>query len=188
MDRIQATRLRTGMVIRWKDKLFSVFKTEHRTPGNKRGFVQAKLRNLESGALVDNKFSAEEYVEKAYLDEKKVQFLYAEGDSYTFMDTESFEQYAISAEDLGDAVGYLKENLELKLEFYEGRAISVELPDKVDLKIIETEPGIKGASATNVTKPAKMETGIIVQVPPFIDAGESIRVNTEDGSYVERAK
>ena len=188
MEQVQATRMRPGMVVRWKGKLFTVFKTEHRTPGNKRGFVQAKLRNLESGALIEHKFGAEDYLEKAFLDEKRVQFLYAEGDSYNFMDNENYEQYALDAEVLGDAVGYLKENLELKLEFYEGRPISVELPDKVDLKVVETEPGIKGASATNVTKPAKMETGITVQVPPFIEEGESIRVNTEDGSYVERAK
>ncbi len=188
MDQVQATRIRPGMVIRFEDKLFSVFKAEHRTPGNKRGFVQTKLRNLVSGALVSHKFSAEEMVEKAFLDEKHVQFLYSDGDDYTFMDNESYEQYVLKGDDLGAAVGYLKENLELELEFYEGRPISVSLPDKVDLKVVETEPGIKGASATNVTKPAKMETGITVQVPPFIETGEVIRVNTENGSYSERAK
>lgn len=188
MDQIQAARMRPGMVIRWDNKLFTVFKTEHRTPGNKRGFVQAKLRNLESGALIDHKFSAEAMVEKAFLDEKHVQFLYADGDDFTFMDNKSYEQYVLKRGDLGGAVGYLKEELELELEFFEGRPISVNLPDKIDLKVVETEPGIKGASATNVTKPAKMETGITVMVPPFIEVGESIRVNTEDGTYSERAK
>lgn len=188
MAPVQATRMRPGMVIQWKGGLFSVFKTEHRTPGNKRGFVQAKLRNLNTGALVDHKFAAEDIVERAFLEEKNVEFLYRDGDNFTFMDTETYEQYILKQDDLGGAVGYLRENLALQLEFFEGKPLSVNLPDKVDLKVVETEPGIKGASATNVTKPAKMETGITVQVPAFIEEGERIRVNIEDGSYSERAK
>ena len=187
METVQATRLRPGMVIRHEGRLYSVFSYFHRTPGNKRGFVQTKLRDLESGAMMEHRFSSENFVERAYLDEHEVEFLYHEGDTYTFMDTSTYEQYHLSADLLGDAVGYLAPNLPLKLEFFEGNPISVELPPSVDLKVIETEPGLKGASATNVMKPAKLETGITVQVPPFIGAGEVIRVDTAEGTYLERA-
>jgi len=188
MDTVQATRMRPGMVVRHDGKLYSVFHLEHRTPGNKRGFVQAKLRNLESGSMSDFRFSSEDMVERAFLDEKEVEFLYPEGNVYTFMDTTSFEQYRLTRDDLGDTVGYLISNLQLKIEFFEGKPIGVELPATIDLKVVETEPGIKGASATNVMKPAKLETGITVLVPPFISEGEKIRVNTSDGTYQERAK
>lgn len=188
MDTVQATRLRPGMIILKDGKLFSVFTLSHRTPGNKRGFVQTKLRDLQSGAMVEHRFSSEDYVERAFLDEKEVEFLYQEGDHFVFMDTTTYEQFHLNRDTLGDTVGYLKPNLQLKLEFYEGRPMGVELPPSVDLKVLETEPGIKGASATNVTKPAKMETGITVQVPPFISEGEVIRVDTAEGVYLERAK
>lgn len=187
MDTVQATRMRAGMVIRHEGKLYSVFSLFHRTPGNKRGFVQTKLRNLESGAMMDYRFSSEDMVERAFLDEKEVEYLYHEGDVFTFMDTTTFEQYHLTRDTLGDTVGYLVPNLQLKVEFYEGKPIGLELPAAVELKVIETEPGLKGASATNVTKPARLETGITVNVPPFIDAGETIRVDTAEGTYLERA-
>ncbi len=188
MDTVQATRLRPGMIIKHDGKLYSIFSLSHRTPGNKRGFVQTRLRDLEGGAMIEHRFSSEDFVEKAFLDEKVVEYLYHDGDHYTFMDTTNYEQFHLNADALGDAVGYLIPNLEMKLEFYEGRPISVELPPSVDLKVVETEPGIKGASATNVMKPAKMETGITVQVPPFIGEGETIRVDTAEGTYLERAR
>jgi elongation factor P len=188
MDTVQATRLRPGMIIQHDGKLYSIFTLSHRTPGNKRGFVQTKLRDLESGAMIEHRFSSEDFVERAFLDEKEVEFLYQEGDIFTFMDTSTYEQFHLNRDTLGDAVGYLKSNLQLKLEFYQGRPISVELPPSVDLQVIETEPGIKGASATNVTKPARLETGITVQVPPFIGEGEVIRVDTAEGTYLERAR
>ncbi len=188
MDTIQATKMRPGTVIRHNDKLFTVFKVTHRTPGNKRGFVQAKLRNLESGAMVEHKFSAEDFLERAFLDEKEVEFLYLEGEHYVFMDTTTYEQYHLNQEALGDTVGYLTPNLQLKVEFFEGKAIGVELPAAVEMKVVETEPGLKSATASSVTKPARMETGITVQVPPFIGEGEVIRVDTAEGTYLERAK
>ena len=188
MDTVQATRLRPGMIIQHDGKLYAVFNLYHRTPGNKRGFVQTKLRDLESGAMIEHRFSSEEFVERAFLDEKEVEFLYQEGDLFTFMDTTTFEQFHLSREALGESVGYLVANLQLKLEFFDGRPIGVELPPAVELKVVETEPGLKGASATNVMKPAKLETGITVQVPPFIGAGEVIRVDTSEGTYLERAK
>lgn len=188
MDTVQATRLRPGMIIQHDGKLYTVFSLFHRTPGNKRGFVQTKLRALESGAMVEHRFSSESFVERAFLDEKEVEFLYHEGDFFTFMDTATYEQFQLSRDTLGDTVGYLVPNLQLKLEFYEGRPMGIELPPSVELKVVETEPGIKGASATNVTKPAKLETGITVQVPPFIGEGEVIRVDTSEGTYLERAR
>ena len=188
MDTVQATRLRPGMVIQLDGNLYAVFSLYHRTPGNKRGFVQTKLRNLRSGAMVEHRFSSETVVERAYLDEKEVEFLYQEGDVFTFMDTTNYEQYHLNREALGDTVGYLVPNLQLKVEFFEGKPIGLELPPAVDLKVVETEPGIKGATVSNVNKPAKLETGITVQVPPFIDAGEVIRVDTADGTYLERAR
>lgn len=188
MDTVQATKMRPGMIVRVDGKLYAVFNLYHRTPGNKRGFVQTKLRNLDSGAMVEQRFSSEDFIERAFLDEKAVEFLYREGDVFTFMDTTTFEQFHLNSESLGDTIGYLTPNLELKLEFFEGRPISVELPASVDLKVVETEPGIKGATVSNVTKPAKLETGITVQVPPFIDEGEVIRVDTSEGTYLERAR
>lgn len=188
MDTVQATRLRPGMIIQFEGGLYSVFSLYHRTPGNKRGFVQTKLRNLRSGAMVEHRFSSEDFLERAILDEKEVEYLYSEGDFYTFMDMETFEQYQLAREVLGDTVGYLTPNLRLLVEFFEGKLMGIQLPPAVELKVIETEPAIKGASATNVMKPAKLETGISVLVPPFISAGDVIRVDTAEGTYLERAR
>ncbi len=188
MATVQATKLRPGTVIQHNGNLYSVFNVSHRTPGNKRGFVQTKLRDLNSGALIEQRFSSEDYVERAYLDEKEVEFLYHEGDLFTFMDTTTYEQYPLNREVLGDTIGYLTPNCQLKVEFFEGKPIGVELPPSVELKVVETEPGLKGATASNVNKPAKLETGITVQVPPFVSEGEVIRVDTSEGTYVERVR
>jgi elongation factor P len=174
------------MVIKWNNDLFSIFKVEHRTPGNLRAFVQAKMRNLRTGAIFDNRFSSTESVERAILDEQDMEYLYDDGEQYTFMNIETYDQVALNKELLGEAVDYLTPNIKVKVEFYEGKPMSVELPATVDLKVMETEPGLKGATVSNVTKPAKMETGLIVQVPPFIGEGEVIRVSTNDGSYQSR--
>jgi len=175
------------MLVKFDGKLFSVFRTEHRTPGNKRGFVQAKLRNLDSGAMIDHKFGSEDFVEKVALDEQEMEYLYEDGELYHFMNTETFEQIHLTKEDLGDQIQYLLPNSRLKVQFYEGKPLNIDLPSSMDLTVVETEPGIKGATVTNVTKPAKLETGLVVQVPPFIKEGEKIRVNTTDGSYQSRA-
>ena len=184
---VQATQLRPGMLIKFEGKLFSVFRTEHRTPGNKRGFVQAKMRNLDSGSMIDYKFSSENFVEKVALDDQEMEYLYEDGGLYYFMNTETYEQIFLTREDLGDQILYILPNSTLKVRFYEGRPFNIDLPASVDLKVVETEPSIKGATVTNVTKPAKLETGLVVQVPPFIKEGEKIRVNTTDGSYQSRA-
>jgi elongation factor P len=184
---ISATQLRPGMVIKFNNELYSIFKTEHRTPGNLRGFVQAKMRKLSSGTMIEHRFSSEDRVERAALEEHEMEYLYDDGEYYYFMNTENFEQMHLTKEILGDGVEFLIPQLKVNVEFYEGKPISVELPPTVDLKVIETEPGLKGASVSNVTKPAKLETGLIVQVPPFINEGEKVRVSTAEGTYQERA-
>ena len=184
---ISATQMRPGMVIKFNNELYSVFKSEHRTPGNLRGFVQAKMRNLRSGSMIDHRFSSEDRVEKAILEEHEMEYLYDDGEFYYFMNTESFEQMHMTRETLGDATLYLIPQFRVTVEFYEGKPISVELPPTVDMKVVETEPSLKGATVSNVTKPAKLETGLVVQVPPFISEGETIRVSTAEGTYLERA-
>jgi elongation factor P len=184
---ISSTQMRQGMVIKFNNDLFSVFSVVHRTPGNLRGFVQAKMRNLRSGTMIEHRFSSEDRVERAALEEHTMEYLYDDGEYYYFMNIESFEQMHLMKDLLGDAVQYLIPQLQVSVEFYEGKPISVELPATVDMTVVETEPGLKGASVSNVTKPAKTETGLIVQVPPFISEGEKIRVNTAEGTYQERA-
>ena len=184
---ISATQLRPGMVIKFNNELYSVFSMTHRTPGNLRGFVQAKMRNLRTGSMTEHRFSSEDKVEKAQLDEHDMEYLYDDGEYFYFMNKENYEQMHLTKELLGDATNYLIPQLKVTVEFYEGKPISVELPATVDMTVVETEPGLKGATVSNVTKPAKMETGLIVQVPPFITEGEKIRVNTSEGTYQERA-
>ncbi len=184
---MQANDLRPGMVIKHNNELFSVYKAEHRTPGNLRAFVQAKMRNLRTGAISDHRFRSTDDVERAIIDETEMQYLYSDGDSYHFMNTQTFDQVHIHKDVIADRAQFLVPDVMLKVEYYEGRPIDIELPPTVDLKVVETEPGIKGGSATNVGKPAKLETGLIVQVPPFIGEGETIRVDTAEGKYLERA-
>ncbi len=184
---IPATQLRPGMVIKHNNDLHAVFSVEHRTPGNLRAFIQAKLRNLRTGAMFEHRFRSADAIEKITVDEVKMEYLYTDGDNYYFMNTENYEQTYLSREVLGDAVDYLIPNLQIQVEFFDGKAVGIELPATVDLEVVETEPGLKSATATNVMKPAKLETGLIVQVPPFINAGEKIRVDTSEGAYLSRA-
>src|SRR6185437_9676234 len=184
---IQVTKMRPGMVVKYNNDLYSVFSVSHRTPGNLRGFVQARMRSLKSGTMIENRFSSEDKVEKAILDEVEMEYLYDDGESFHFMNTENYEQMHLTKELLGDATDYLIPQLKVKVEFYEGKPMGVELPASVEMTVVETEPGMRGATVSNVTKPAKMETGLIVQVPPFINEGRKIRVNTAEGTYAERA-
>jgi elongation factor P len=160
---------------------------EHRTPGNLRAFIQAKLRNLRTGAMFEHRFRSPDPIERVNVDEVEMEFLYSDGDSYYFMDTTNYEQTHLTRDTLGDAVDYLISNLKIQVEFFDGKAVGIELPQTVELKVIETEPGLKSATASSVTKPAKTETGLIVQVPPFINEGETIRVDTAEGAYLSRA-
>jgi elongation factor P len=184
---ISSTQLRPGMVIKYNNELYSVFSVNHRTPGNLRGFVQAKMRSLRTGSMMENRFSSEDKVEKAIMDEQEMEYLYDDGEYYYFMNTETYEQMHLMKDLLGDATQYLIPQLKVKVEFYEGKPISVELPATVDMTVVETEPSLRGSTVSNVTKPAKMETGLMVQVPAFITEGEKIKVNTAEGTYQERA-
>jgi elongation factor P len=183
---IPATQMRPGMIIKFKDDLHLVFSVEHRTPGNLRAFIQAKLRNVRTGAMFVERFRSPDPIDRVIVDEIKMEYLYNDGDDYYFMD-ESFEQTMLKRETLGDAVDYLLPNLTIAVSFHDGKAVGIELPLVVEMTVVETEPGIKSATASSVTKPAKLETGLVVQVPPFINEGEKIRVDTAEGAYMSRA-
>ena len=187
MATIQATRLKKGMLVKMDQDLFRVLELQHVTPGNLRGFVRVKLRNIRSGTLADQKLRSEDSIERATLDEREMQYLYQDGDDYYFMDTSSYEQIHISSEALGESVNYLKSEMTITVEFYGTEPVGIELPQTVDLKVVDTVPGIKGATASNQIKPATTETGLVVSVPPFINNGDMIRVSTETGEYLARA-
>jgi len=184
---ISATQMRPGMIIKHNNDLHLVFTVEHRTPGNLRAFIQAKLRNIRTGAMFEHRFRSGDAIEKITVDEIPMEYLYQDGDTYCFMNTENYEQVHLNKDVLGDAVDYLTANLQIKVEFYDGKPVGIELPQTVELTVVETEPGLKSATASSVTKPAKMETGLVVQVPPFINEGEKIRVDTAEGAYLSRA-
>ncbi len=184
---IPAAHLRPGMIIKHNDQLHVVFKVEHRTPGNLRAFIQAKLRNLKSGAMFERRFRSADSIERIVVDEIAMDFLYADGDDDYFMNPVDYEQTVLMGSTLGDAVEYLTANLQIKVSYYDGQPVGIELPPSVELEVVETEPGLKSATASSVTKPAKLETGLVVQVPPFINEGEKIRVDTSEGAYMSRA-
>ena len=187
MASIQATRMKKGMLIKIENDLFRVLELQHVTPGNLRGFVRVKFRNIRSGTLSDQKLRSEDSVERATLDEREMQYLYQDGEDYYFMDTGSYEQIHINSEALGDSTNYLKPEMTINVEFYGTEPVGIELPQTVDLKVVDTAPGIKGATASNQIKPATTETGLVVSVPPFINNGDVIRVSTESGEYLARA-
>ena len=184
---MQANDIRRGIVIVFNGDLCKVMEFNHHTPGNLRAMVQAKLRNMRTGNQFEHRFRSPDPIEKVNVDEVNMEFLYADGDSYYFMDTENFEQTHLTRDTLGDAVDYLTSNLQIKVEFFDGKAVGIELPQTVVLTVMEVEPGLKSATASSVTKPAKTETGLVVQVPPFINEGEKIKVDTAQGTYLSRA-
>jgi len=188
MSTVKATQLRPGMVVQHQGDLYTVFSVDHRTPGNKRGSMQTKMKNLRTGVMMDYRFRAEEFVERAILDEIEFEYLYNEGDAYHFMNTETFEQMHLGHDVLGEAVYYLIPNTPVKIEFHEGKAIGVALPDTMDLKVVDTEPTVQKATASAVMKPAKLETGLVISVPPFINNGDKVKVDTSEARYVQRAQ
>jgi elongation factor P len=168
--------------------LYTVHSVDHRTPGNKRGAMATKMRSLRSGSIIDYRFRAEDSIDRAVLDEIEYEYLYNDGEGYHFMDTANFEQMHLGAEVLGDAVYYLIPNMVLKLEFYEGKPMGAILPDTVDLTVTDTEPTVQKATASAVMKPAKLETGLVVNVPPFVGNGDKIKVDTSEGRYIQRVQ
>jgi len=185
---MKATEIRKGQIIKVNRELFRVMTSQHKTPGNLRGMVQTKLRNLRNGSNNEMRFSSVDDVERVALETKQMQYLYHDAHGYHFMDTETYEQVALADDVLGDTMSYIKPESTIEMASYEGVSVGIEVPATVDLKVAETAPGIKGATASAQRKPATLETGLIVQVPSFIEEGEMIRISTEDGSYLERAK
>lgn len=174
------------MIIRHDGELYAVHSVEHRTPGNKRAAMATKMRSLRSGSIIDYRFRAEDDIERAVFDEIEHEYLYADTEGFHFMNTETYEQFHLGSDLLGEAVYYLIPNTTVKLEFYEGKPIGVVLPDTVDLSVVETEPTVQKATASAVMKPAKLETGLTIQVPPFVNTGDKVKVDTSEARYVQR--
>jgi elongation factor P len=185
---IKATQLRPGMIIKHDGDLHVVYSVDHRTPGNKRGSMQTKMRNLRSGSMVDYRFRAEEAIEKVVVDEVEFEYLYSDGDGHHFMNIETYEQLQLGNDIVGDAKDYLIANLPVRIEYYDSKAIGVLLPDTVDLTVVDTEPSIQKATASAVMKPAKLETGLVVNVPPFVGTGDRIKVDTSEARYIQRVQ
>jgi elongation factor P len=188
MSSTKATQLRPGMVIQHEGQLYTVVSVDPRTPGNKRGSMQTRLKNLRNGVMIEYRFRAEEFVERAILDEIAFEYLYQEGDDFHFMNTDTFEQMQMSKEELGESTYYLIPNTIVKIEFFEDKAIGVDLPDTMDMRVVQTEPTLQKATASAVMKPATLETGLVVNVPPFVNEGDRIRVDTSEARYVQRVE
>ncbi|WAA11431.1 elongation factor P [Fervidibacillus halotolerans] len=184
---ISVNDFRTGLTIEVGGEIYRVLEFQHVKPGKGAAFVRSKLRNLRTGAIQEKTFRAGEKVEKAQIDNRTMQYLYANGDSHVFMDTENYEQVELPASRIQYELNFLKENMIVHIIMYQGETLGVELPNTVELKVVETEPGIKGDTASGGSKPAKLETGFVVQVPFFVNEGDVLIINTVDGSYVSRA-
>lgn len=184
---MRATELRPGLGVRMDGRLYVITSFEHRTPGNLRAFIQVKLREVGTGKAVERRLSSGDDVEVVNLDRRPMEFLYSDASGATFMDQESFEQYTLSRDMLGDALLYLRPNTAVTVLCHDGRPVTLELPAAVELEVVDTPPGIRGATATARMKEATLETGLKTKVPEFITPGEKIKVSTADGSYLSRA-
>ncbi len=185
---ISGNSIRPGYVIIYNDDLYRVMSAEHRTPGNKRAFMQAKLRNLKNGNQTEVKFRADEEIQRAVLEQAEMEYLYSDTSGYCFMNCETYEQIFVDEDIISDSKSFLLPNTKAQIEFHEGKPIGIDLPETVDLKIIDTEPPLKGATASGSGKPATLETGLVVTVPQFIEIDEVVRVSTSSGQYLERVK
>ena len=184
---ISVNDFKNGLTIEVNHDLWRIVEFQHVKPGKGGAFVRSKLKNLRTGAVQEKTFRATEKVEQAQIDNKKMQYLYADGNSYVFMDTTTYEQLALPQEVMGDALNYLTENMDVNVIMHDGETLGIELPNVVDLKVTATEPGIKGDTSSGGSKPATMETGLVVQVPFFVNVGDLLTINTTDGTYSSRA-
>lgn len=184
---VSVNDLRTGLTIELDGEVYSVVEFLHVKPGKGSAFVRTKLKNVKTGQVFERTFRAGEKVNRAIVETREMQYLYNDGTDYVFMDTQSYDQINLAADQLGTAPGFLKENMNILIQFYQGQPIGVELPTFVELTVTHTEPGFKGDTATGGTKPATTETGLEVQVPLFVDTGDVIRVDTRTGEYLSRA-
>ncbi|MGH9942391.1 MAG: elongation factor P [Pyrinomonadaceae bacterium] len=185
---IPATQIRRGMIILFEGNLCKVVEFRHHTPGNLRAMVQTKLRNLRTGASFEHRFRSADTVDKATLEQHEMEYLYSDSAGHHFMNIENYEQTTLTDEDLGDSVQWLTPGLKIQAEFYEGNPIGVELPASLELTVVSTEPTLKGATVSNVNKPATLENGVTIPVPPFIKEGDRIRVDPAESRYMDRAK
>jgi elongation factor P len=185
---IEYSAVRKGMVLALEDGLYYVVDRHLNTPGNWRAQLKLKLKNLKTGSITENKVHPDNKVEVAYLDKRDMQYIYQDGDGYVFMDTESYDQVTLPRDMVAEQMGYLKENNKATITFYDGKPLSIELPATVELKVVETDPSVKGATAAAQTKPATLETGLKIQVPPFVSIGELVAVDTRTGEYLSRVK
>lgn len=180
---------RPGMIIRWNNELWTIVEFQHVNPGNWRAFVRAKLKNMKTGRVLENRFRAGETVDEVRVERRQYQYLYRDGEDFVFMNNETFEQINLSPDKIGDGEKFLKETENIDILFDDkNNIVSIELPIFVILEVIETEPGVKGDTVNNVLKPAKVETGATVQVPLFVNEGDKIKIDTRTGEYVERVK
>ncbi|MCL6479444.1 MAG: elongation factor P [Peptococcaceae bacterium] len=184
---ISTNDFRTGLTIEVDGDAYQVVEFQHVKPGKGAAFVRSKLRNLRTGAVIEKTFNAGEKIPRARIDRREFQYLYNDGSVYNFMDMETYDQTGLTAEQLGDATKYLKENMTLNVLFYQGKPIGVDLPNYVELEVVETTPGIKGDTASGGSKPATLETGYVVQVPFFINVGDILQIDTRTGQYIKRA-
>lgn len=175
------------MFIEFEGQVYHVLESIHRTPGNLRAFMQIKMRNIRTGNQLEQRFSSFDKVEKVHLDNQKMQFLYKEGSDFFFMNSENYEQVQLNENDLGDAANFLLADAVIHVQFYEGKPVGVDLPKSMDFKVIETEPSIKGQTATSSYKPAKIETGVLIKVPQFVNEGDMIKIDPTTHEYLERA-
>jgi elongation factor P len=176
------------MVILFEGQPCKVVEFRHHTPGNLRAMVQTKLRNILSGSSFEHRFRSADTVERASLEQHEMEYMYSDGSHHHFMNTETYDQVALSADELGDAAEWLAPGLKIQAEFYDGSAIGIDLPPSLELTVTQTEPTMKGATVSNVNKPATLENGVTIQVPPFVNEGDRIRVDPIEGRYIERAK
>ena len=188
MGNTTTAEFRNGMVIRYNNELYTITEFHHVSPGNWRAFVRTNLKNLKSGRVIEQRFRAGEEIEEVRVEHQTWQFLYVDGDDYVFMNTETYDQQPVPKEMLGDAVKFLKEQDTIELLVDGETIIAAELPNFVEVEVVSAEPGVRGDTANNVTKPATLETGAVVNVPLFINPGEKIRIDTRTGQYVGRAK
>ena len=184
---ISVNDFKTGVTIEVDGNIWKVMEFQHVKPGKGAAFVRTKVKNLKTGSTTEMTFRGGEKVPKATLDRRTMQYLYFDGDGYVFMDNETYDQISLSVEQLDGGDKFLKENMDCQIMLYQGNVLGVELPNTVELAVIETEPGIKGDTASGGTKPATLETGVVVQVPFFINTGDVLKVDTRNGSYIERA-
>ncbi len=182
------SEFRTGMTILMDGNLYIVTEFQHRNPGNWRAFVVAKLKNVKTGRVIEKTFRSHDKLEEVRTESKDMQFLYSDGSMLHFMDSTTYEQVGIPVEVVGDAVKYLKEGISPKILFYEGNVVSIDMPITVELKVVHTAPGVRGDTVTGGTKPAELETGATVNVPLFINEGDSVKIDTRSGAYIERVK